>query len=169
MSLGKAGAPDGQSSPVVAGGRIFLTASEGDRLLTICLDGRTGDRLWQQEIRRKTQQIFHTNDPALPTPAADEIGVVAFFPDFGLVAYTLDGNDGWELPLGPFKNFYGMAASPIVAGDLLVLICDQQTGAFLLGLDRETGRQRWKTNRPTAGIGWATPMVFRPARKDRHN
>ena len=160
--LWKKTVPFGQSSPVVAGGRIFLTASEGDRLLTICLDGRTGDRLWQQEIRRKTQQIFHTNDPASPTPAADEIGVVAFFPDFGLAAYTPDGKDLWTLPLGPFRNFYGMAASPIVAGDLLVLVCDQQSSSFVLALDRKTGRQRWKTDRPMAGVGWATPMVFRP-------
>ena len=152
----------GQSSPVVAGGRVYLTASDGVRLLTICLDAKTGDRLWQREIRRTPQQIFRANDPASPTPAADENGVVAFFADFGLVAYTPDGKDRWTLPLGPFKNFYGMAASPIVAGDLLVLVCDQQTGAFLLAVDRKTGRQRWKTDRPMAGIGWATPMVFRP-------
>ena len=154
--------PYGQSSPVVAGGRVYLTASEGDRLLTICLDAKTGNRLWQREIRRKTRQIFRANDPASPTPAADESGVVAFFPDFGLVAYARDGKDRWDLPLGPFQNFYGMAASPIVTGDLLVLVCDQQSGSFLLALDRKTGRQRWKTNRGAAGIGWATPMVFRP-------
>jgi len=158
----KKAVPYGQSSPVVAGGRVYLTASEGERLLTICFDARTGSLLWQREIRRKPQQIFRANDPASPTPAADESGVVAFFPDFGLVAYTPDGKDRWAFPLGPFKNFYGMAASPIVAGDLLVLVCDQQSGAFLLGLDRKTGHQRWKTDRPTAGIGWATPMVFRP-------
>ena len=44
-------------------------------------------------------------------------GVVVFFADFGLVAYTPDGKDRWTLPLGPFKNFYGMAGSPIIAGD----------------------------------------------------
>jgi outer membrane protein assembly factor BamB len=158
----KKAVPFGQSSPVVVGGRVYLTASQGDRLLTICLDAKTGAQLWQREIRAKTQQVFHANDPASPTPSADESGVVAFFPDFGLVTYTPDGKDGWSLPLGPFKNFYGIAASPIIEGDLLVLVCDQQSGAFMLGLDRRTGRQRWKTDRPAAGIGWATPMVFRP-------
>jgi outer membrane protein assembly factor BamB len=158
----KKAVPYGQSSPVVARGHVYLAASEGDRLLTICLDAKTGAQLWQREIRSKPRQIFHVNDPASPTPAADESGVVVFFPDFGLVAYTPDGNDSWKLPLGPFKNFYGMAASPIIAGDLLALVCDQQAGSFLLGLDRKTGRQRWKTDRPAAGIGWATPMVFRP-------
>jgi outer membrane protein assembly factor BamB len=160
----KKAVPYGQSSPVVAGGRVYLTASEGDRLLTICLDAKTGSQLWQREIRRKKpQQIFRANDPASPTPVADESGVVAFFPDFGLAAYAPDGKDRWAIPLGPFKNFYGMAESPIVAGDLLVLVCDQQSGSFLLALDRKTGRQRWKTERGAATLGWATPMVFRPS------
>jgi len=160
----KRAVPFGQSSPVVAEGRVYLTASEGDRLLTICLDAKTGVVLWQREIRRtKPQPIFHNNDPASPTPIADESGVVAFFPEFGLAAYTPDGKDRWTLPLGPFKNFYGMAASPIVAGNLLVLVCDQQTGGFLLAVDRKTGHQRWKTNRGGANIGWATPMLFQPS------
>lgn len=155
--------PYGQSSPVVAGGRVYLTSGEGARRLTICIDAKTGNQLWQREIRaKKSPPIFHANDPASPTPAADENGVVAFFPDFGLVAYTPDGKDRWDLSLGPFKNFYGMAASPIVAGDLLVQVCDQQSGSFLLALDRKTGHQRWKTERSAAGIGWASPMVFRP-------
>jgi outer membrane protein assembly factor BamB len=160
----KRAVPYGQSSPIVTGGRVYLTASEGDRLLTICLDLKTGAQLWQRELRRKkSNSLFRANDPASPTPVADEHGVVAFFQDFGLVAYTPDGKDRWNFPLGPFKNFYGMAASPIVAGGLLVLVCDQESGSFLLALDRKTGRQRWKTERAGATIGWATPMVFRPA------
>jgi outer membrane protein assembly factor BamB len=55
-----------------------------------------------------------------------------------------------------------MAASPILAGGLLVQVVDQQSGSFVLALDRKTGEQRWKTARPSAGIGWATPMIFRP-------
>ncbi len=156
--------PYGQSSPVVAAGRVYFTASEGDKLLTICLDAKTGRQLWQREIqRKKAHQIFRANDPASPTPVADENGVVVFFADFGLAAYMPDGKDRWTVPLGPFKNFYGMAASPIVAGNLLIMVCDQQSGSFLLALDRKTGRQRWKTDRAAATIGWATPMVYRPA------
>jgi outer membrane protein assembly factor BamB len=154
----------GQSSPVVAGGRVYLTASDKDRLLTICLDAKSGGELWQREIpRKRKQEAFHANDPASPTPAADDNGVVVFFAEFGLVAYTAEGKDRWAAPLGPFKNFYGMAASPIVTGDMVVQVCDQQSGSFLLALDRKTGRQLWKTERAAAVIGWATPMVYRPA------
>jgi outer membrane protein assembly factor BamB len=160
----KTGVPYGQSSPVLAGGHVYLTAAEADRLLTICLDRATGRELWRREIRPSTRnKIFRANDPASPSPAADEAGVVVFFPDAGLVAYTPDGKDRWALPLGPFKSFYGMAASPILAGDLAVLVCDQQSGSFLIAVDRRTGQVRWKQERTGAVDAYATPMVFQPA------
>ena len=160
----KTAVPYGQSSPVVSGGHVYVTASEGERLLTICLEAATGRELWRREIRPTTRhKIFKANDPASPTPATDEDGVVVFFPDFGLAAYTPDGKDRWTVPLGPFKSFYGMAASPILAGEVAVLVCDQQSGSFVIAVDRKTGRQRWKQDRPGAVDGYATPMVFRPA------
>lgn len=160
----KTATPPGQSSPVVAGGHVYLTANEGDRLLTICLDATTGRELWRREIKRaRSPKVYHANDPASPTPAADTDGVVVFFPDFGLAAYTPDGKDRWTMPLGPFSSFYGMAASPILAEDLVVLLCDQRSGSFLIAVDRKTGSLRWKKDRAGAPEGWATPMVFRPA------
>ena len=159
----KVAMPYGQSSPVVSGRHMYLTASEGERRLTICLDAATGRELWRREITPvRVQKVFHANDPASPTAAADEDGVIVFFADFGLAAYTPEGKDRWTLPLGPFKSFYGMAGSPVLTGDLVVLLCDQRSGSFLIALDRKTGVQRWRRERPQAVEGWATPMVFRP-------
>jgi len=160
----KAAVPYGQSSPVIVGTRVYLTASEGDRLITLCLDSRTGKELWRREVKKdRPSEAFHVNDPASPTPAADENGVVAFFPDLGIVAYGPDGQLRWTVHLGPFRNFYGMAGSPIIAGGTVVLVCDQRPGAFVIALDRATGRQAWKTDRPSVRIGWSTPIVYRPS------
>jgi outer membrane protein assembly factor BamB len=160
----KMAVPYGQSSPVVANGRVFVTASEGDQLLTISFDAKSGRELWRHGIKRaRSTKMYKANDPASPTPAADADGVIAFFGDYGLIAYNNDGMERWKLPLGPFDNFYGMASSPIVAGDLVIQLCDQQQKAFMLALDRTTGKQRWKTDRPGTTIGWGTPIVFRPA------
>jgi outer membrane protein assembly factor BamB len=162
--LWKAALPFGQSSPVVSAGHVYLTAGDADQLLTICLDERTGRELWRRSQRRAHKhETYRANDPASPTPAADSHGVVSFFADFGLVAYSHEGTQQWSLPLGPFKNFYGMASSPVIAGELVVMLCDQQAGSFLLAIDRKTGRQRWKTPRAGAPIGWSTPLVFRPS------
>ena len=156
--------PYGQSSPVVAGDRVYVTAREGDRLVTLSVDAATGHQVWRREIARThAHEIYRSNDPASPTPVADAEGVVAFFPDFGLVAYARDGAERWRHPLGPFRNFYGMGASPVVIDDLVVLVCDQQVGSFILALDRASGAVKWKRERPGRTVGWATPIVFRPA------
>jgi outer membrane protein assembly factor BamB len=150
----KVAVPHGQSSPVIVGTRLYLTASEGDRLITISLDARNGTELWRREVTKdRPSGAFKANDPASPTPAADENGVVAFFPDFGVVAYGTDGQTRWTMHLGPFRNFYGMAGSPIIADGSVVLVCDQQAGAFVIAIDRTTGRQRWRVERPGVRIG----------------
>ncbi|MCW5969410.1 MAG: PQQ-binding-like beta-propeller repeat protein [Blastocatellales bacterium] len=159
----KASIPFGQSSPVVVGTRVYGTASEGERLITFCLDTRTGRELWRREVKReRVQAAYKANDPASPTPAADGNGVVAFFPELGLISYDDSGKERWRYALGPFKNFYGMSSSPIIAGSLVVLVCDQVSGSFVMALDRATGRLRWKADRPGMTIGWATPIIFRP-------
>ena len=126
----KASIPFGQSSPVVAAGRVFLTASEGTKLLTLAYDAASGRQLWRKEVpRTHVQEIYKANDLASPTPAADDKAVYAFFPTFGLVSYTHDGKERWRHPLGPFQNFYGLSSSPVVAGGLLILLCDQAKGS----------------------------------------
>jgi outer membrane protein assembly factor BamB len=160
----KTAVPFGQSSPVIVAGRLFVTAREGDRLLTIAMDAGTGRELWRRDVRRaRAMAMYKANDPASPTPAADDRGVVAFFADFGLVAYGTDGQVQWTHPMGPFQNFYGMSASPVIANDLVIQLIDQLKGSYLVAIDRATGRVRWKTDRPGATIGYATPIVFRPS------
>jgi len=160
----KVAVPYGQSSPVVAGGRVYVTAGEGGKLLTISFDAKTGKENWRREIGRSHQhKTFAANDPASPSPAADETGVYVFFADFGLAAYNTDGSERWRLPLGPFKNFYGMAASPIVVGETLIQVLDQQSGSCLLAIDRKSGKLKWRTERKGSTVGWATPMVYRPS------
>ncbi len=160
----KRAVPFSHSSPIVAANRVFLTAHEGESLITLAFDAASGRPLWRRDERRaRAHKIFRMNDPASPTPAADEGNVYVFFPDLGLISYTFDGRERWRHPLGPFDNFYGMASSPVVAGDLLLLLCDQRTGSFLLALDKQTGRPRWKTDRPAASLGWSVPIVYSPS------
>src|SRR5215510_3584635 len=98
----KAAIPYGQSSPIVSASRVYITASEGDTLITLSFDERSGRELWRRAVRRdRVQGAYKANDPASPTPAADQNGVVAFFPEFGLVSYDKDGKERWTSRLGP--------------------------------------------------------------------
>jgi outer membrane protein assembly factor BamB len=152
--------PPGYSSPIVSGDRVYLTAYEGDTLLTLCLSRATGAVLWKREAPRTRQEALdRRNGPASPSPAADASGVVVFFGDYGLVSYDRSGRERWRTPLGPFNNVYGMGASPVLVDGRVVLVCDQGVDSFIAAFDGRTGRQVWRTPRPEAVSGHSTPVV----------
>jgi outer membrane protein assembly factor BamB len=76
------------------------------------------------------------------------------------VAFDHDGRELWRTPLGPFDNVYGMGASPVLAGGLVVLACDQSTGSFVAAFDAASGRERWRVPRPLAVSGHSTPVLL---------
>ncbi len=155
--------PSGRSSPIVTKDRVFLTALEGDKLITLSLDRATGRILWRREIVRSRAHVgYKGNDTASPTPATDGSNVYAFFSDLGLVSYGPDGKERWRRLLGPFESFYGVAASPIVHGDLVLLVCDQTKGSFLLALDKNSGNVRWRKERKVLFEAFTTPVVYAP-------
>jgi outer membrane protein assembly factor BamB len=156
--------PPGHSSPVLTEDRIFLTAFEGDKLLVVCLERATGKVLWRRDVPRPRKQPLHANNsPASPSAATDGRSAYFFFTDFGLMSFTADGRERWRLPMGPFNNPFGMGASPVLAGNTLLQICDSESGSFLVAVDRETGKQKWRVERPDATRGFSTPLIYKPA------
>jgi outer membrane protein assembly factor BamB len=133
------------------------------RLLTICIDRLTGKVLWEREAPRPRREKYQpTNTAASPSPVTDGRQVFVFFGDFGLIAYGVDGAERWKLPLGPFNNPNGHGSSPILFEDMVVLLCDQDTNSYLLAVDKQSGKVRWKTDRPDVTRSYSTPAVFVP-------
>ena len=159
----KVDVPEGFSSPIVAGNRVFLTGFRNDTLLTFAVDRASGKVLWEREApRTRKEKLDPRNHPAAASAATDGNGVFVFFGDYGLLAYDVDGRERWRKPLGPFNNIYGMGASPIVVDDLVILACDQSTGSFVAAFDKKSGLERWRTARPEARSGHSTPIVYEP-------
>jgi outer membrane protein assembly factor BamB len=154
----KVALPPGHSSPIVADGRVFLTGFEGETLVTLCVRADDGKILWKRELERSRQERHHDrNNAASPTPVTDGRSLFAFFPDFGLIAYSVDGVERWRRPLGPFQNFQGMANSPVLVGDTLIQVCDQDSGSFLVQLDKGSGRVLRRLDR--FGPSYSSPIV----------
>ncbi len=164
----KTALPPGHSSPVLTRNRIFVTAhtkeKENHKLLVICLDRQTGKLLWQREVPRShVGRLQNVNGPASPSPVTDGSNVYVFFQEFGMVSYDGAGNERWKLPLGPFNMFYGFGASPILVDDKIVLPVDQDSpSSYLIAVDKNSGRVRWKVDRPVVISGYSTPIIYQP-------
>lgn len=162
--LWKAAVPFGRSSPIVSGDRIYLTATGGETLITLALDRKSGKTLWRTELTRAHRQpIYKANDGASPSPVTDGKNVYAFFPDLGLVSFDAKGKQRWLLPLGPFDSFYGMASSPVISGDTVLLVCDARSKPFIVAADAKTGKVRWRNQRTEVRFeGYTTPILYEP-------
>jgi outer membrane protein assembly factor BamB len=159
----KSALPPGFSSPVLTNTTVFLTAFEDQKLYTIGIDRKTGKERFRAEAPAQLPgKPKPPNSPVSPSPATDGTNVFVFFENFGLVSYGPDGAERWRHPLGPFNFPYGAGSSPIVAGRNVVLLCDQDTNSFLLAVDKDSGKRRWKTERTQATHGFSTPVLYTP-------
>lgn len=156
----------GVSGPILSGGRIFLTASSGyrdRRLHVLCLDAATGKKLWERQLASTGSTMCHPKTcMAGPTPCTDGRAVYALFATGDLAAFDSDGNLLWYRSLeGDYPdvaNQVGMAASPIVYGQTLLLPLENAGDSFAAGIDTRTGKNRWRVDR-ARDINWVTPVV----------
>jgi outer membrane protein assembly factor BamB len=160
----------GLSNPVIAGGRVYVTATaayQQKREVVLCFDLQTGTKLWERQVwaTGATQSHPKTN-MAAPTPMTDGDRVYALFATGDLVCYDKEGDLVWYRSLvGDYPtvgNNVGMAASPALWNDLL-LICMENIGeSFAVAIDKNTGQNRWRIERPR-GINWVSPVVLQNA------
>ena len=155
--------PTGKSSPILVGDRVILTARDGERLLTMALSRRTGETLWTREIIRTHVDLRNElNEGATNTPATDGKSVYVFFADFGLAAYSVEGEELWRRKLGPFRSPRGISISPLLVDGVLVLMIEQLVDSEVLGIDSSTGETMWSVPRPISmGGSYATPVAYR--------
>jgi outer membrane protein assembly factor BamB len=158
--------PFGRSSPILSGDRIYLTATEDGAFVTMAIDAKSGKTLWKSSVKPSRKDEYHAStDSATTTPVTDGKNVYAFFQEFGIVSYDKAGKQRWIHPMGPFRNFYSIAASPIVSGDLLYMLCDQAEGSFLVAIDTKTGKVAWRVDRPGRLESYTTPILYPNAEK----
>jgi outer membrane protein assembly factor BamB len=167
--LWKTPLPAGHSSPCVWGDRIVVTAFDkaAMKLETICLSRDDGKILWRRPVpTEKIENVHVAGSPAVATPVADGERIYAYFGSFGLLCYNFAGEEIWKLPLPLAASFQGTGASPVLAGELLLLHREFNPEPCLMGVERRTGAIAWKTPFKLASVagppdGYATPVVWR--------
>ncbi|MBC8028774.1 MAG: PQQ-binding-like beta-propeller repeat protein [Pyrinomonadaceae bacterium] len=137
-----------------------------------CLNLKSGKVEWQKE--------FYTGQPpggrhrknsfVSESPVTDGRHVYVYVANLGLWAFDLKGKPAWSTPLeaNPIYLDFGTGSSPALAGNLLVIVNDNEKQQYIAAFDKKTGKQAWRTNRELAKgkparSAWATPFVWRHA------
>src|SRR5215467_5995404 len=155
--------PKGHSSPIVSAGRLWITGHEGDERIVLCYDAKTGAQLWRRSVTKARPEVVNPEN-GFSTPTPDGSSVFVYFPDVGLLSYSLEGKELWRVPLGPFGGVQGMAVSPIYTDGKVILLIDTPEEAFLAAFDAASGKQLWKTERPIGFLGsYTTPIAYKSA------
>lgn len=174
----KAPVGEGWSSPVVSGGRVWVTtvseSREGRRVVSslraVALDAATGREVVNVEVFRLENpgSINEKNSRASPTPIVDGDRVYVHFGADGTAAVSKDGKILWTVRLR-YDSQHGNGGSPVLYQDLLIVNCDGWgEEAYVIALDTSTGKTRWKTSRRRPwSHAYSTPLIIRAGDEDQ--
>jgi outer membrane protein assembly factor BamB len=168
----------GNSSPIIWGDHLFLTAasSDGKERYLLCFRTSDGTLRWQHKVADDPEpgKTHGWNGYASPSCTTDGSRVYAFFGTPGLFCYDFDGRAVWKQRFGVFTSEagWGVAASPFLYKDLVIQNCDNDGPAALppgrqagdaapmalIALDKVTGKERWRAAR-NQGRSFSTPLL----------
>jgi outer membrane protein assembly factor BamB len=174
---------NGWSSPIVWGDRVFVTTAtdDGQSCRILALSRRHGKTLWNVEVcHQKKLNKNNKNSDATPTPVTDGENVYAVFNDGSIAAVTMDGKTVWTNRDVRYYSQHGLGNSPILYHDTLIMPFDGSSAgedkilgwqkpwdqSFLLGLDKKTGKERWRGKRGLSRIAHTTPIVVHAEGRD---
>jgi len=155
----------GHASPIVWGDRIFLAScreATQERLL-LCFDRLTGKLLWEQLVLQSPLEDKHQlNSFASSTPATDGQRIYVTFLDRAemvVAAYDFSGRQQWLVRPGKFSSKHGYCSCPVLFENRVIVNGDHDGDAYLVALDRTTGKTLWKVDRENKTRSYVTPLI----------
>lgn len=154
----------GYNSPVIWGGKIFVTGGDNTSREVYCFDQKDGKLLWTgiadniSGSPAKQPRVTEDTGLAAPTVTTDGNGVYAIFANGDVIAFDLNGKRIWARNLGIPDNHYGHSSSLITWANKLFIQYDTNKGGKVLALNVTNGETIWEKVRD-AKISWASPVL----------
>jgi outer membrane protein assembly factor BamB len=160
----------GSSTPAIWEDRMFLTSEDDKDLELLCIS-TAGKELWKRKLgsgRKRWMNGEANNASASPCTDGKHVWVFDGVGDFA--CFDFDGKEIWKFDAqdryGKFKTQHGWHNSPLLDGDRLYIQLLHQLGAWVIALDKATGKEVWKIERKSDGYAenkdsYASPIMWR--------
>ncbi|QDS95409.1 outer membrane biogenesis protein BamB [Roseimaritima multifibrata] len=145
----------GGSTPVHKAGKIFVTAGVDEINHLMAIDAADGSIAWDVEVGKERVSEHGKNhrkgSGSNPSAVIDGEKVFAYYRSGDLIATSLDGKVLWQTNLqdryGEDTLWWNLGTSPIPTDKSLVIAVMQSDFSYLVGLDKESGKEIWKIDR----------------------
>lgn len=167
----------GYSAPSIRGERLVLHHRLGDEEIVECLDAASGKSLWRYAYPSKFEDPYGYNNGPRCTPLLTADRCYTFGAEGKLLCLELatgklvwqrDTDKDWEIP----PAFFGVGATPILEGNLLIVMVGGQPNSGMVAFDAATGKTIWESvgeknwnGKPKLGWPGEPPVVW--ARHDK--
>ncbi|MHC4581768.1 MAG: outer membrane protein assembly factor BamB family protein [Planctomycetota bacterium] len=158
----------GYSGPTVADGRVYVTdrvAAPTQLERVHCLDAMTGEKLWSRQYECDYEQVAKRDGPRASVTVNDgraySLGTMGHLYCFDAVTGKVLWKKNLKTEYRIEVPIWGIAAAPLVEGDLVIVQVGGKDGACLIAFEKSTGRQRWKSLDDDAS--YSAPIIIEHA------
>ena len=163
----------GHSSPVVWDDRIYVTTCEGKQRMLLAVDRRGGKIVWNRVVlTAELEYIQRLNSHASGTPVTDGKHVWVTFLDVDkirVVCCDASGKEVWRATPGRFTAAHGFCTTLLLHDNKLIVNGDQDAKgddrAYIVALDKTTGKELWRVDRPNRVRSYTPPVVYQAGGK----
>jgi outer membrane protein assembly factor BamB len=153
---------EGYASPAVVGERVLMFHRIGEEEVVECLQAETGRRFWRYAYPTAYRDPYGWNGGPRCPPVSDGQYVYTYGAEGKLHCLKLTtGQVVWQRDiLQEFKlhqNFFGVGATPLLEGDLLIVNVGAEGGPCVAAFDKRTGKMVWGAGNEW-GAGYASPI-----------
>ena len=143
----------GYSSPVVWDNQVWITTAtkKGETLYAVCVDLTSGRIIHDVEVfhPERPQRIHRNNSYATPSAVVEKGSVYVHYGSHGTACLdTKTGEVVWRRDDLNCNHLQGPVSSPILYEDLLILSLEGTDVQFVVALDKKTGKNVWRYDRP---------------------
>jgi len=147
---------------VIGSGKLILFHRLDSKETVECLEAKSGKELWKADYPTGYRDDFGFEEGPRATPAIAQSRVFTFGAEGTLSCWNLDsGAKVWSLDaktqFKAGKGFFGMACSPLVEGNAVILNIGGKDGAGIVAFDQATGKVLWRATDDEAS--YASPVA----------